>query len=96
MGRFDGKVALVTGAGRGIGREEAMLLAREGARVVVNDMGGAADGSGTDAGPAQQVVDEITAAGGDAAANTDDISTWAGRRGARARRPSTTSAASTW
>ena len=78
MGRFDRKVALVTGAGRGIGREEAMLLAREGAQVVVNDMGGSADGSGTDAGPAQQVVDEIVAAGGEAAANVDDISTWAG------------------
>ncbi|MDQ6696928.1 MAG: SDR family oxidoreductase [Actinomycetota bacterium] len=78
MGRFDHKVALVTGAGRGIGREEAMLLAREGARVVVNDMGGAADGSGTDAGPAQQVVDEIVADGGEAVANVDDISTWAG------------------
>ena len=78
MGRFDGKVALVTGAGRGIGREEAKLLASEGARVVVNDMGGAADGSGTDAGPAQQVVDEIVAAGGDAVANVNDISTWAG------------------
>ncbi len=78
MGTFDGKVALVTGAGRGIGREEAMLLAAEGAQVVVNDVGGAADGSGTDSGPAQQVVDEILAAGGKAAANTDDISTWAG------------------
>ena len=78
MGTFDGKVALVTGAGRGIGREEAMLLAAEGAQVVVNDVGGAADGSGADAGPAQQVVDEIEAAGGVAVANTDDISTWAG------------------
>jgi len=78
VGTFDGKVALVTGAGRGIGREEAMLLAAEGAQVVVNDVGGAADGSGADAGPAQQVVDEIEAAGGVAVANTDDISTWAG------------------
>ena len=77
-GVFDGKVAVVTGAGRGIGREEAMLLAAQGARVVVNDMGGAADGAGSDAGPAQQVVDEIAAAGGEAVANTDDISTWAG------------------
>ena len=78
MGTFDGKVALVTGAGRGIGREEAMLLAAEGAHVIVNDVGGAADGSGTDNGPAHEVVDEILAAGGHAAANTDDISTWAG------------------
>ncbi len=78
MGVFDGKVAVVTGAGRGIGREEAMLLAAEGAHVVVNDMGGAADGAGSDTGPAQLVVDEIVAAGGAATANTADISTWAG------------------
>ena len=78
MGVFDGKVALVTGAGRGIGREEARLLAAEGARVVVNDLGGGADGTGGDAGPAQQVVDEIVGAGGEAVANSDDIATWAG------------------
>ncbi len=78
MGLFDGKVAIVTGAGRGIGREEALLLAGEGASVVVNDLGGARSGEGSDAGPAQQVADEIIAAGGKAAANTDDISTWAG------------------
>jgi NAD(P)-dependent dehydrogenase (short-subunit alcohol dehydrogenase family) len=78
MGLFDGKVAIVTGAGRGIGREEALLLADEGAQVVVNDLGGGADGSGADRGPAQQVVEEIVAAGGSAAANTDDISSWAG------------------
>jgi NAD(P)-dependent dehydrogenase (short-subunit alcohol dehydrogenase family) len=78
MGLFDGKVAIVTGAGRGIGREEAMLLAAEGASVVVNDLGGAADGSGADAGPAQQVVDEIAAAGGTAVANTDAVDSWAG------------------
>src|SRR3954470_5625783 len=78
MGRFDGKVAVVTGAGRGIGRAEALLLAAEGASVVVNDLGGSAAGEGAEAGPAQQVVDEITAAGGNAAANTDNIATWAG------------------
>jgi NAD(P)-dependent dehydrogenase (short-subunit alcohol dehydrogenase family) len=74
---FDGKVAIVTGAGRDR-REEALLLADEGAQVVVNDLGGGADGSGADRGPAQQVVEEILAAGGSAAANTDDISSWAG------------------
>jgi len=78
MGLFDGKVVIITGAGRGIGREEALLFAREGASVVVNDLGGARTGEGTDTGPAQAVVDEIVAAGGTAAANTDDISSWAG------------------
>jgi NAD(P)-dependent dehydrogenase (short-subunit alcohol dehydrogenase family) len=78
MGTLDGRIAIVTGAGRGIGREHALLLAREGASVVVNDLGGANDGSGSDAGPAQQVVDEIVAAGGKAIANTDDVSSWAG------------------
>jgi NAD(P)-dependent dehydrogenase (short-subunit alcohol dehydrogenase family) len=78
MGLFDGKVAIVTGAGRGIGRAEAMLLASEGAKVVVNDLGGAPTGEGSDAGPAAQVVAEITAAGGEAVANGDDISTWPG------------------
>jgi NAD(P)-dependent dehydrogenase (short-subunit alcohol dehydrogenase family) len=78
MGLFDGKVAIVTGAGRGIGREEALLLAREGASVVVNDLGGARTGEGSDVGPAQQVVDEIVAAGGKAAANGNDCSSWSG------------------
>ncbi len=78
MGLFDGKVAIVTGAGRGIGREEAMLMAREGASVVVNDVGGASTGEGSDKAPAQEVVDEIVAAGGKAVANYDDISTWKG------------------
>ena len=78
MGLFDGKVAIVTGAGRGIGREEALLLAKEGASVVVNDLGGARTGEGSDVGPAQQVVDEIVAAGGKAVANTNDCSSWSG------------------
>src|SRR6476619_2509079 len=78
MGRFDGKVAIVTGAGRGIGRSEALLLAAEGAAVVVNDLGGETTGEGADQRPAQQVVDEITAVGGRGAANDDDISTWTG------------------
>jgi len=77
-GVFEGKAALVTGAGRGIGREEAMLLAAEGASVVVNDLGGASDGAGNDVGPAQSVVDEIIAAGGAAVANTSNIATWDG------------------
>jgi NAD(P)-dependent dehydrogenase (short-subunit alcohol dehydrogenase family) len=81
MGALDGRVAIITGAGRGIGREHALLFASEGASVVVNDIGGANDGSGADAGPARDVVDEITAAGGRAIANTDDVSDWAGARG---------------
>lgn len=78
MGTLDGRVAIVTGAGRGIGREHALLLAREGAAVVVNDLGGANDGSGTDAGPAEEVASEIREAGGRAVANTDNIADWAG------------------
>ncbi len=69
----EGKVIIVTGAGRGIGREIALLAAAEGGKVVVNDLGGSADGTGADAGPAQQVVDEIRAAGGVAVANTDSV-----------------------
>ncbi|MFI7123570.1 SDR family oxidoreductase [Amycolatopsis sp. NPDC049868] len=78
MGALDGRVAVITGAGRGIGREHALLFAREGASVVVNDLGGANDGSGSDAGPAQEVVDEIHAAGGKAVANTANVADWAG------------------
>ena len=78
MGLFDGKVAIVTGAGRGIGRSHALLLASEGAAVVVNDLGGAADGAGADNTPAQQVVDEIAAKGGRAVANYDSVSSWSG------------------
>jgi NAD(P)-dependent dehydrogenase (short-subunit alcohol dehydrogenase family) len=74
----EGRVAIVTGAGRGIGREHALLLAQHGAAVVVNDLGGSMDGEGADRGPAQQVVDEIEAMGGRALANTDDVSDWEG------------------
>ena len=80
MGALDGRVAIITGAGRGIGREHALLYAREGASVVVNDLGGGNDGSGADAGPAQEVVDEIRAAGGSAVANTDNVATWDGAK----------------
>lgn len=66
-------MAIITGAGRGLGREHALLFAREGAKVVVNDLGGAADGSGSDATPAQQVVEEIRALGGEAVASADDV-----------------------
>jgi NAD(P)-dependent dehydrogenase (short-subunit alcohol dehydrogenase family) len=78
MGMLDGKVAIVTGAGRGVGKEEALLLAAEGAKVVVNDLGGSAEGEGGDETPAQQVVDEIRAAGGEAAANYDNVADWSG------------------
>ena len=71
-------VAIVTGAGRGIGREHALLLASEGASIVVNDLGGGTDGSGADTGPAAEVAAEIRAAGGVAVANTDDVSDWEG------------------
>ncbi len=76
--RFDGRVAVVTGAGRGIGRAYALLLARRGARVVVNDLGGAMDGTGNDAAPAERVVAEIKAGGGSALADTSDVATGAG------------------
>ncbi len=79
MGLLDGKVAVVTGAGRGIGREEALLLASEGARVVVNDVGAGLHGEGqVDVHPAEEVVALIAARGGEAAVNGDDISTWNG------------------
>jgi NAD(P)-dependent dehydrogenase (short-subunit alcohol dehydrogenase family) len=74
----EGRIAVVTGAGRGIGREHALMLAAHGAKVVVNDLGGAVDGSGGDLSPAQQVVEEIKAAGGEAVANGDDVSDFAG------------------
>jgi NAD(P)-dependent dehydrogenase (short-subunit alcohol dehydrogenase family) len=78
VGTLDGRVAIITGAGRGIGREHALLFAQEGAKVVVNDLGGASDGTGDDRSAAQQVVDEITGLGGHAIVNGDDVSDWAG------------------
>ena len=78
MGALDGRIAIITGAGRGIGREYALLFAAEGAKVVVNDLGGTLDGSGDDVSAAQQVVDEIVAAGGEAVANHDDVTDWEG------------------
>jgi NAD(P)-dependent dehydrogenase (short-subunit alcohol dehydrogenase family) len=75
MGALDNRVAVITGAGRGLGREHALLFAAEGAKVVVNDLGGGPDGSGSDATAAEQVVSEIRAAGGQAVANADDVTT---------------------
>jgi NAD(P)-dependent dehydrogenase (short-subunit alcohol dehydrogenase family) len=73
--RFDGRVAVITGGGRGLGRAYALLLAQQGCKVVVNDPGAPIKGDGSDAGVAQQLVDEIVAAGGDAVANTDSVAT---------------------
>jgi NAD(P)-dependent dehydrogenase (short-subunit alcohol dehydrogenase family) len=78
VGALDGRVAIITGAGRGIGREHALLMAAEGAKIVVNDLGGSADGTGEDIGPAQEVVNEIIAMGGEAVANTDSVTDWEG------------------
>ncbi|HBX76157.1 MAG TPA: short-chain dehydrogenase [Acidimicrobiaceae bacterium] len=72
---YDGKVAIVTGAGGGLGRSHALELAKRGARIVVNDLGGSLDGSGGDAGPAAKVAQEINDLGGEAVANTDSVST---------------------
>ncbi len=81
MGALEGRVAIITGAGRGLGREHALLFAAEGAKLVINDVGGANDGSGSDATPAEEVVAEIKAQGGEAVANADDISNWDGAQG---------------
>src|SRR5213595_3193556 len=78
MGALEGRVAIITGAGRGIGREHALLSAQEGAKVVVNDLGGAMDGTGDDRTPAEQVVDEIRGMGGEAVANADNVADWEG------------------
>jgi NAD(P)-dependent dehydrogenase (short-subunit alcohol dehydrogenase family) len=78
MGALDGRVAIITGAGRGLGREHALLFAAEGAKVVVNDLGGSNDGTGTDMTPAQQTVADIIAMGGEAIVNTDNVADWEG------------------
>jgi NAD(P)-dependent dehydrogenase (short-subunit alcohol dehydrogenase family) len=75
---LDGKVAIVTGAGRGIGREHALALAQAGAKMVVNDLGGSLAGDGSDLGPAEQVVEEIRSAGGEAVANGENVADFAG------------------
>ena len=75
-GMLEGKVAVITGAGGGIGRDFALAFAKAGAKVVVNDLGASVSGEGSDGGPAQKVVDEIKAAGGQAVANTDSVSDW--------------------
>ncbi|MEO5898613.1 MAG: SDR family oxidoreductase [Ilumatobacteraceae bacterium] len=77
----EGRVCIVTGAGRGIGREHALMLAERGAKVVVNDFGGATDGTGGDTSVAQVVVDEIVAAGGEAVANTGSVVSWEAAQG---------------
>ena len=77
MGKLlEGKVVVVTGAGGGIGRDFAHAMAAQGAKLVVNDVGASVSGEGRDTGPAQKVVDEITAAGGSAVANTDSVAEW--------------------
>src|SRR5438552_7000502 len=78
MGALDGRIAIITGAGRGLGREHALLFAQEGAKVVVNDLGGDMHGEGADRAPAQQVVDEIEKMGGEAVANLDSAADWDG------------------
>src|SRR5579871_5175566 len=78
MGALDGRVAIITGAGRGIGREHALLFAAEGAKVVVNDLGGGLHGESEATSAAEQVVEEIRSFGGEAIANHDDVADWAG------------------
>ena len=95
MPDLSGKVAIVTGAGRGIGREHALALARAGAKIVVNDLGASLAGEGADAGPAHDVVREIEALGGEAVANGENVADFAGAEAAWSSRRSSASAAST-
>src|SRR6202046_4355152 len=78
MGILDGKVAIVTGSGHGIGRGEALELAAQGAKIVINDLGGSASGEGADKRPADEVVEVIKARGGEAVANYDDVADFGG------------------
>ena len=78
MGALDGRVAIITGAGRGLGREHALLFAAEGAKVVVNDLGGDMHGDGGDLSPAMEVVEEIKGMGGEAVVNGDNVADWNG------------------
>ena len=78
MGICDGRVVIITGAGRGLGREHALAFAAEGAKVVVNDVGASLQGDGNDMSPAQEVVDLIRERGGEAITNGDDIADWDG------------------
>jgi NAD(P)-dependent dehydrogenase (short-subunit alcohol dehydrogenase family) len=80
MGALDGRVAIITGAGRGLGREHALLFAQEGAKVVVNDLGGDQQGGGADLTPAQQTVEDIKALGGEAVVNGDNVAEWDGAK----------------